>query len=58
MSHECPTRKDEQFIGDLQRSSEFMKDKVFSEDEALEIISYLVAVKENIEGLESKYLEL
>jgi hypothetical protein len=44
----------DQFVKDLQKLSKIMKDKSFSEEE-LEIMSYLVAVKENIEGLEARY---
>jgi len=45
----------DQFVKDLQKLSKIMKDKSFSEEEELEIMSYLVAVKENIEGLEARY---
>ena len=45
----------DQFVKDLEKLSKIMKDKSFSEEEELEIMSYLVAVKENIEGLEARY---
>ncbi len=45
----------DQFVKDLEKFSKIMKDKSFSEEEELEIMSYLVAVKENIEGLEARY---
>ena len=48
----------DQFVKDLQKLSKIMKDKYFSEEEELEIMSYLVAVKENIEGLEARYSRL
>ncbi len=48
----------DQFVKDLQKLSKIMKDKSFSEEEELEIMSYLVAVKENIEGLEARYSRL
>lgn len=48
----------DQFVKDLEKLSKIMKDKSFSEEEELEIMSYLVAVKENIEGLEARYSRL
>lgn len=48
----------DQFVKDLEKLSKIMKDKSFSEEEELEIVSYLVAVKENIEGLEARYSRL
>jgi hypothetical protein len=48
----------DQFVKDLQKLSKIMKDKSFSEEEELEIMSYLVAVKENIEGIEARYSRL
>jgi len=48
----------DQFVKDLQKLSKIMKDKSFSEEEELEIVSYLVAVKENIEGIEARYSRL
>ena len=45
----------DQFVKDLEKLSKIMKDKSFSEEEELEIMSYLVAVKENIEVLEARY---
>ena len=48
----------EQFIRDLQRFEKALETKEFSEEEALEIMGYFVAVKENIEGLEMRYSRL
>jgi hypothetical protein len=45
----------EQFIKDLHKIDGLMKDKTFSDDEELEIMAYLVAVKEGIEGIECFY---
>ncbi len=45
----------EQFIKDLRRFDEMVISKFFSEDEALEIMSYLIAVKESIESIEDRY---
>ncbi len=46
----------EQFIQDLKKINEVMKEKAFSKEEMLEVMGYLVAAKENIEALEVKYL--
>lgn len=48
----------EQFIKDLKKFEEVMTNKNFSEEEVLEIMSYLVAAKENIEFLEVEYSKL
>ncbi len=48
----------DQFIKDLQKLNKMMQDKSLSEDEELEIMSYLVAIKENIEGIEARYSKL
>jgi hypothetical protein len=48
----------EQFIRDLEKFVKAMKGGEFSQDEVLEIMGYFVAVKENIEGLETRYLRL
>ncbi len=46
----------EQFIQDLEKFGKAMEDGEFSQDETLEIMGYFVAAKENIEGLEARYL--
>ena len=48
----------EQFIRDLEKFGNAMESGEFSQDEALEIMGYFVAVKENIEGLEARYSRL
>jgi hypothetical protein len=48
----------EQFIRDLEKFGKAMDSGEFSRDEVLEIMGYFVAVKENIEGLEARYLRL
>ena len=48
----------EQFIRDLEKFGKAMDCGEFSRDEVLEIMGYFVAVKENIEGLEARYLRL
>jgi len=48
----------DQFIKDLQKLSKVMQDKSLSEDEELEIMSYLVAIKESIEGMEARHSKL
>lgn len=48
----------DQFIKDLEKFSQILKNKDFSEEEALEVMAYLIAVKENIEGLEARYSKL
>jgi len=45
----------EQFIRDLRKIDGLMKSRAFSEDEELEIMSYLVAVKEMIGEMECSY---
>jgi hypothetical protein len=47
----------EQFLKDLRNIEKAMKNKVFTENELLEIMSYLLVIKENIESLEEKFLE-
>jgi len=48
----------EQFIRDLEKFGKAMESGEFWQDEVLEIMGYFVAVKENIEGLEARYLRL
>jgi len=48
----------EQFIRDLKKFGKAMDCGEFSRDEVLEIMGYFVAVKENIEWLEVRYLRL
>ena len=48
----------EQFIKTLQKVDGLIKDKTLLEEEALEIMGYLVAAKENIEALEASYSKL
>jgi hypothetical protein len=45
----------DQFVKDLKRFSQILESKDFSDDEELEVMSYLVAVKENIEAMEVRY---
>jgi hypothetical protein len=45
----------EQFIKDLRKIDGLMKDKTFNDDEELEMMFYLVAVREIIEGMEGAY---
>lgn len=45
----------EQFIKDLQKIDGLMRDGLFSADEELEVMAYLVAAKERIEGMETSY---
>jgi hypothetical protein len=45
----------EQFIKDLRKIDGLMKDKTFNDDEELEMMFYLVSVREIIEGMEGAY---
>ncbi|OFW81245.1 MAG: hypothetical protein A2887_04795 [Alphaproteobacteria bacterium RIFCSPLOWO2_01_FULL_40_26] len=44
----------EQFFGDLEKTSVVMQSNLLSENEKVELMSYLIAAKERIESLESK----
>lgn len=45
-------RSIEQFAEDLHKLQNLITNKVMSDEEALNLMSQLVAIKENIEGLE------
>jgi hypothetical protein len=47
----------EQFAEDLKKVEEVISKKIFTQEELLEIMGYLVSIKENIEILEIKYQE-
>ena len=48
----------DQFVKDSEKFGKAMEGGEFLQDEVLEIMGYFVAVKENIEGLEARYLRL
>jgi deoxyadenosine/deoxycytidine kinase len=50
-------RSIEQFQQDLRKMNKIIYDKIFSDDEILELMHNLVGVKEIIESVESLYLK-